>query len=136
MYVLLILKIPQNVFLAALSVRYKYAYIFRASHSCSRPQLRCVWLSTLSLDTYKTQRSAIFRIFNPNSTSRFAISQTTRYKTQNRLFFQKYMRYKTRVMCQDMNKFGDNPVALGQLLTPHNTTQHTAGQRTWLLLLL
>ena len=59
-----------------------------------------IQLQEVLMDTYKTQRSAIFRSFNPISTSRFAILQTTRYNAQNRIFFHKYVRYKTRGMRQ------------------------------------
>ena len=41
------LRIRQNVFRATLSIH--YAYIFRASHSSCRTQLRCVHLSTWPL---------------------------------------------------------------------------------------
>ena len=50
--------------------------------------------ATIRSRIYKTQEKVIFRLFAWNSISRFAYAQIPRYKTRNRLFCQKHVRYK------------------------------------------
>ena len=50
----------------------------------------------LLIDTFKADRSAIFRLFESFSICRYSYAQIPRCKTENRLFFHVHQGHKSR----------------------------------------